>query len=108
LGKEVAYHHHERWDGRGYPQGMKGEQIPLSARVVAVADVYDAITSDRVYMRSRSHAEALRIIAEERGQQFDPDIVDAFLERAADIDRVRIAMQDAGTAPVLIPVASTI
>lgn len=95
LGKEVAYHHHERWDGLGYPKGMRGDQIPLSARVVAVADVYDAITSDRVYKRARSHREALEIIAEERGRQFDPDVVDAFLVHAADVDRARASLQDA-------------
>lgn len=99
LGKEVAYHHHERWDGRGYPRGIREEAIPLSARVVAVADAYDAITSSRVYKGSHTHEEAVRLIAEERGGQFDPDVVDAFLRRQTEIDRVRAEMQDARAEP---------
>lgn len=95
LGKEVAYHHHERWDGKGYPQGLKGNEIPLSARIVSVADTYDAITSPRVYKAARSHGEALRLIAEERGRQFDPDVVDALLARAEEVARVCTELQDA-------------
>jgi PAS domain S-box-containing protein len=79
LGKEIAYYHHERWDGKGYPEGRKGEDIPLSARIVAIADVYDALTSDRPYRRAVSHEEAMRIISEGRGTQFDPEIVDVLL-----------------------------
>ncbi|HPP80726.1 MAG TPA: HD domain-containing phosphohydrolase [Deltaproteobacteria bacterium] len=79
LGKEIAYYHHEKWDGSGYPKGLKGEQIPLSARIVALADVYDALTSRRVYKEAYSHEEAKRIIVEGRGTHFAPDVVDAFL-----------------------------
>ncbi|RLC29033.1 MAG: hypothetical protein DRH32_08030 [Deltaproteobacteria bacterium] len=79
LGKEICYYHHERWDGTGYPKGLKGEEIPLSARIVALVDVYDAITSDRVYKKALSHDETVRIIANERGKHFDPNIVDVFL-----------------------------
>jgi PAS domain S-box-containing protein len=80
LGKEIAYYHHERWDGTGYPGGLAGNKIPLSARIVALADVYDALTSDRPYKSAMSHEDALAFIVEGRGTQFDPDIVDAFLQ----------------------------
>ncbi|MBL8451721.1 MAG: response regulator [Zoogloea sp.] len=74
---EIAYGHHERWDGTGYPQGVAGDAIPLSARLMAVADVYDALISRRVYKPPFSHETALAMILEERGSHFDPDIVDA-------------------------------
>ncbi|GAB4211846.1 MAG: two-component system response regulator [Rhodoferax sp.] len=80
LAKEIAYSHQEKWDGTGYPQGLKGDQIPVSARLMAVADVYDALISRRVYKEPMSHAEALAIIRQTSGRHFDPDIVDAFLE----------------------------
>ncbi len=78
IGKLVAYHHHERWDGTGYPYGLAGEAIPLSARIVAVADVYDALRSERPYKGALSHEEALGLIAAGSGTQFDPALVDAF------------------------------
>ncbi|UCD90113.1 MAG: hypothetical protein JSW04_01340, partial [Desulfobacterales bacterium] len=71
--------HHERWDGTGYPQGRHGEQIPLSARIVALPDVYDALTSRRVYKRRNTHEEAKDIIIREKGKHFDPDVVDSFI-----------------------------
>ena len=79
IGKEVASYHHERWDGSGYPEGLKGKEIPLSARIVALADVYDALISDRPYKKALSHEEASRMIESEKGSHFDPDVVDAFL-----------------------------
>ncbi|MCU0578499.1 MAG: HD domain-containing protein [Desulfobacterota bacterium] len=79
MGREIALYHHERFDGRGYPQGIRGEAIPLSALIVAVADTYDALTAERCYQPGRSHAEAVDIITRERGAQFHPDVVDAFL-----------------------------
>jgi response regulator RpfG family c-di-GMP phosphodiesterase len=79
MGREIALYHHERFDGRGYPQGIQGEDIPLSALIVAVADTYDALTADRCYQPGRSHAEAVDIITRERSRQFHPDVVDAFL-----------------------------
>ncbi len=79
LGKQIAYCHHERWDGTGYPRGLSGDNIPLSARIVAVADAYDAITSDRIYRAGKTHDDARRIIKQNRGTQFDPRIVDAFV-----------------------------
>ena len=79
LAKEIAHWHHEKWDGRGYPDGLVGEAIPLSARMMAVADVFDALISRRVYKDRMQLDEARRIIAEGRGTHFDPDLVDAFL-----------------------------
>jgi PAS domain S-box-containing protein len=79
LGKEICYYHHERWDGSGYPSGLKGEQIPLSARIVALADVYDALTSERSYKIAFAHDKARQIIVNEKGRHFDPDVVDAFI-----------------------------
>lgn len=80
LGKGVATHH-ERWDGSGYPRGLKGRRIPLEARVVAIADSFDAITHKRRYKQGRSIKEAVKVIEEGRGTQFDPDFVDLFLRR---------------------------
>jgi putative two-component system response regulator len=77
--KEIAYGHQEKWDGSGYPRGLRGDAIPLSARLMAVADVYDALISRRVYKKACTHEKALEIIAEGRGRHFDPEIVDAFL-----------------------------
>jgi putative two-component system response regulator len=79
ITKDIAYSHHERWDGRGYPQGLAGDDIPLAARLMALADVYDALISVRVYKPAMSHSDASAIIIAERGKHFDPDIVDAFI-----------------------------
>jgi putative two-component system response regulator len=79
LAKEIAYGHQEKWDGSGYPEGKSGDDIPISARLMAVADVYDALISSRVYKEGMPHQEAERIIREGRGTHFDPDICDAFL-----------------------------
>ena len=77
--KQIAYSHQEKWDGSGYPEGLAGDAIPISARMMAVADVYDALISRRVYKEGMPHEKAVSIITEGRGQHFDPDIVDAFL-----------------------------
>ena len=76
FAKEIALTHHEKWDGSGYPGGLKGDNIPLSGRLMAVADVYDALISKRVYKSAFTHEKAMSIIKEGRGQHFDPDIVD--------------------------------
>lgn len=76
--KEIAYSHHERWDGSGYPLGLSGTDIPLSARLMAVADVYDALISARVYKPPFSHQHAVQLIIDGKGTHFDPDIVDVF------------------------------
>lgn len=78
--KEIARSHQEKWDGSGYPDGLAGEEIPISARFMAVADVYDALISRRVYKEPIPHEKAVLIIQEARGKHFDPDIVDAFIE----------------------------
>lgn len=80
IAAEIAYTHQEKWDGSGYPQGLKGEAIPISGRLMALADVYDALISKRVYKSSYPHAMSVNIIKKGRGTHFDPDIVDAFLE----------------------------
>jgi len=80
IPKEIVYYHHEKWDGSGYPMGISGEEIPLSARIVALVDVYDALRSKRVYKPAYSHEETVEIIKSERGRHFDEEIVDAFIE----------------------------
>lgn len=85
LASEIALTHHERWDGDGYPQGLAGTEIPLAGRIVAVADVFDALISERVYKRAWSPEEARRYLEENAGSHFDPDCVAAFLSRWDDI-----------------------
>ncbi len=79
MGMRIAYHHHERWDGTGYPDNLRGPEIPLPARLVTLADAYDAITSARPYKEAHPHDEAIRRIERDRGRHFDPVLVDAFL-----------------------------
>ena len=88
MAKELALSHHEHWDGQGYPEQRAGDAIPLCARIVAVADVYDAMVSNKVYKRGMSHMQAVECIAAERGAQFDPVVVDAFLSCVAGIEQV--------------------
>ena len=78
MARDIAATHHERWDGSGYPNGLQGEQIPLAGRIVAVADVYDALRSKRAYKEAYCHDVARTIIVEGSGKHFDPDIVAAF------------------------------
>ncbi|MDD2290812.1 MAG: two-component system response regulator [Aliarcobacter sp.] len=80
IAKEIAYLHHEKYDGSGYPLGLKGDEIPICARLMCVADVYDALISKRVYKDKIEHEKAVEIMKEGRGTHFDPDILDAFLE----------------------------
>lgn len=89
LGREIAFNHHEKWDGSGYPVGLKAGDIPLAARIVAVADVYDALTSKRFYKEAFPHAKACRIIRDLKGSHFDPDVVEAFLALEDQFNRVR-------------------
>ena len=77
---EIPYFHHEKWDGTGYPQGLKGEQIPIAARIFAVADVWDALTSNRPYRPAWSREEALSYICEQSGKHFDPRVVEVFFK----------------------------
>ncbi|WP_440055939.1 HD-GYP domain-containing protein [Pseudoalteromonas sp. T1lg65] len=78
IAKDIARYHHEKWDGSGYPKGLKGEDIPLAARLMAIADVYDALISKRVYKEAMTHDEALQILSEGKGSHFDPSILDTF------------------------------
>ena len=77
---DLVLHHHERWDGAGYPDGLRGEQVPLGARIIFVTDAYDAMTSDRIYRPKRSAQAALAELERCAGTQFDPGIVEAFVE----------------------------
>ena len=96
LAKEIAHWHHERWDGKGYPDGLAQGAIPLSARLMAVADVFDALISARVYKQPMPPAEARDIIAAERGCQFDPDVTDAFLENFDQFVSIAMTHSDPG------------
>jgi putative two-component system response regulator len=90
LAKEIAYHHHEKHDGTGYPKGLKGEEIPLSARIVALADVYDALTSDRPYREALPHEMAANIITGEMGRKhFDPIVLDVFINNQHVFQKIR-------------------
>lgn len=89
MGQEIAFSHHERWDGAGYPHGLSGMAIPLSARIVALADVYDALTSSRTYKPAYHHEQARTLIVQESGHQFDPTVVNAFLRKEQDFKAAR-------------------
>ena len=95
FAKEIAYSHQEKWNGSGYPLGLAGERIPLSARLMAVADVYDALISKRVYKAAHSHTEAVEILRDGSGSHFDPQIIDAFLELQADFQAIAQRFADA-------------
>jgi putative two-component system response regulator len=86
--KILAHRHHERWDGTGYPDGLKGEEIPLQARMMTIADVYDALISKRPYKKAVSHEEAIKIIIAGRGTQFDPDLTDMFVSLSTKIGEI--------------------
>jgi PAS domain S-box-containing protein len=89
IGRDIAYNHHEKWDGTGYPRGLSGQDIPLAARIVALADVYDALTTKRFYKEAYSHQKARQIILSLKGTHFDPELVDIFLSLEQRFDRVR-------------------
>jgi cyclic di-GMP phosphodiesterase len=93
MARNIAASHHERWDGTGYPAGLRGTDIPLEARIVSVADVYDALTSKRVYKPPMSHDEAIRIITAGQGTQFDPRVVDAAVQCAFVFRQVGVQLQ---------------
>jgi putative two-component system response regulator len=94
LGEIVAMTHHEKWDGSGYPRGLKGKKIPLVGRIVAIADVFDALTSKRPYKEAFSLEKSYSIIRQGRGSHFDPAVVDAFFDSEADILKIRETFQD--------------
>ncbi|MBV8782397.1 MAG: response regulator, partial [Phycisphaerae bacterium] len=94
VAREIALSHHERYDGMGYPHGLVGEQIPISARIVAVADVYDALTSRRVYKEASTHEQAKAILIHESGSHFDPECIASFLRAEQEILTVRARLRD--------------
>jgi two-component system response regulator RpfG len=97
MGALIALGHHERYDGKGYPNGLEGDHIPLCARIVAVADVYDALTSVRPYKKAWKSADALEYLSTQRGKHFDPRLVDAFLGVSEKIIEVQRDLQDPAT-----------
>ena len=94
LAKEIALTHHEKWDGTGYPKGLSRKDIPISGRLMALSDVYDALVSKRIYKAAFTHGQAKKIILEGRGTQFDPDIVDAFIKRESEFFRIMEQFKD--------------
>lgn len=96
IAKAIAHWHHEKWDGSGYPDGLAGDAIPFPARLMAVADVFDALISVRVYKPAAAHAKARDIIAAGRSKHFDPDVVDAFLAGFDDFVVIAKRYSDAG------------
>ena len=98
IGMEIARYHHERWNGSGYRDGLSGEAIPLSARIMAISDVYDALRSRRVYKEPYTHETSLRIIADARGQHFDPVLTDLFLQHHNEFRQIYDHAMDAGDA----------
>jgi len=94
IAQQIARSHHEKWDGSGYPDGLAGTEIPLAARMMAVADVYDAVRSQRPYKKALSHEQAATILREGRGTHFDPEIVDVFLSCDTQVQNIRHLWDD--------------
>jgi len=94
LAAEIAGSHHEKWDGSGYPKGLKGEQIPLSGRLTAIADVFDALASKRCYKDAWPEPQIIDYLKQQRAQQFDPQLVDLLLDNFADFMAIREKYQD--------------
>lgn len=94
MGINIAGGHHEKWDGTGYPAGLSGIEIPLAARILSLGDVYDALTSKRCYKEAFTHEKSRDIILSDKGRQFDPDIVDAFVDMEEEFKKVRAFYQD--------------
>jgi putative two-component system response regulator len=102
FASQIARSHHERWDGTGYPDALHGEAIPLAARLMAVADVYDALRSVRPYKSACSHVEAVRLLVEQRGRHFDPALIDAFLALQDEFSRIATQLADDAPGEVLL------
>ncbi|HEY9079169.1 HD domain-containing phosphohydrolase [Magnetovibrio sp.] len=94
MARMVAWTHHEKWDGSGYPKGLKGEEIPLVGRITAVADVFDALTSERPYKKGWSIEDATQYIQDQAGQHFDPAVVEKFVEHLDEITTIRTTLRD--------------
>jgi putative two-component system response regulator len=104
FAREIAHYHQEKWDGSGYPEGLAGDEIPVSARLMAVADVYDALISRRVYKPALTHAEAVVILRHGRAKHFDPDMLDAFLEIAEEFAEIAERYADADGEDLTAPI----
>lgn len=91
MARDIAHYHHEKFDGQGYPDGLKGEAIPMSARIVAIVDVYDALCSRRPYKKAWSHEDAVNLIKSEKGKHFDPVVTDAFLKDEESFSKIMTA-----------------
>ena len=102
MATDIILTHHERWDGKGYPQGLSGNKIPAVGRIVAVADVYDALVSKRVYKAPVTHLSAIEYIAENSGTQFDPAVVDAFIQVEGAIQQIKLACEDQVDFPIVL------
>lgn len=107
MALEIALSHHEKFDGTGYPHGLSGQDIPLSGRIIALVDVYDALTTKRVYKPAFPHLKAREIIMEGRGTHFDPVIVDAFLRTEVEFDTIRLTMSEESTVLNSSPTVAT-
>ena len=109
MARDIAFTHHERWDGSGYPFGLRGRDIPLCGRLTALADVYDALTSRRIYKAKMGHDEARQIILDGSGSHFDPDVVEAFRRREAEFIRVAGLLNEPSAAPLVanVPLLGT-
>ena len=108
MAKDIVYTHHERWDGRGYPRGLKGEQIPIPGRVMAVVDAYDALTTARCYRGPMPHEQAVELIVDGEGTHFDPAVIDAFRRTAPLLFRVAHETTDTAFASVASARASAL
>jgi two-component system response regulator RpfG len=93
VGAVIAFNHHEKYNGKGYPNGLKGDNIPLEARIVAIADVFDALVTDRPYKESWSIEKAIEYISDERGSHFDPDCAEAFLSEIKEVELIDHALK---------------
>lgn len=107
FAREIAHCHHEKWDGSGYPQGLAGDDIPISARLMAVADVYDALMSRRTYKEAYSHERAIEMIQADRGRHFDPDVVDALQGLAETCREIAQRYRDGDDPHKVLPAAAT-
>ena len=94
MAATVAYEHHENWDGKGYPRGLKGEEIHIYGRITAIADVFDALGSERVYKKAWSNEKIFELFREERGKQFDPKLIDIFFEHVDEFIEIRVRLND--------------
>jgi putative two-component system response regulator len=99
MAREIVLGHHERWDGQGYPNGLCGEEIPLAARIVAIADVYDALSSNRVYREAIPHEKCVQMIREGAGRQFDRTLVEIFLELEREFHEIALSCRDEDESP---------